>query len=347
MLLPALGLSALSACMFLVADGLPLLLAGRILSGLSAGIFTGTATATLVDLAPSEHRSRATLVAAVANMGGLGFGVLLAGLVSQWAPAPLRMIFWVDLALLLPAAIGIWAMPEPVTSTSHPRLRARLPRVPPGCARLRQGGARHLRWVRSARVGHRGDARFPRAGPRRHEPGRGWACRVLSVCRLDRRPGDAQLLSEDLALPTGCVGLIAGMALLALSLGVVTRATCACGRDCGLGQGLSFRAGLAAAQRRSPAAQRAEVASSFFVVAYIAISLPVIGEGALAQAVGLRTAGLAFAAVVAAVAAIALALLARTSRSGSRPSRAPVRPPARGVSSISAAHDDVTWPRAA
>ena len=69
MLLPALGFSALSACVFLLADGLPLLLAGRIVSGFSAGIFTGTATATLVDLAPPERRGRATLGAAVANMG--------------------------------------------------------------------------------------------------------------------------------------------------------------------------------------------------------------------------------------------------------------------------------------
>ncbi len=39
-LLPALGLSALSAVAFLAAQGLGLLLAGRVLSGLSAGIFT-------------------------------------------------------------------------------------------------------------------------------------------------------------------------------------------------------------------------------------------------------------------------------------------------------------------
>jgi MFS family permease len=88
MLLPALGLSALSACVFLLADGVPLLLTGRVISGLSAGIFTGTATATLVDLARSERRHQATLVAAVANMGGLGVGVLLAGMVSQWAGSP-------------------------------------------------------------------------------------------------------------------------------------------------------------------------------------------------------------------------------------------------------------------
>jgi Major Facilitator Superfamily len=50
-LLPGLVLSALSAVCFLTATGLPLLLVGRVLSGLSAGIFTGTATATLIDLA--------------------------------------------------------------------------------------------------------------------------------------------------------------------------------------------------------------------------------------------------------------------------------------------------------
>ena len=53
------------------------------------------------------------------------------------------------------------------------------------------------------------------------------------------------------------------------------------------------------------------MASSFFVVAYVAISLPVIGEGLLGQLAGLRAAGLVFAAVVAALAALVLVLLAR------------------------------------
>ncbi len=55
-LLPGLALSAASAVIFLLADGLPLLLVGRVLSGLSAGIFTGTATATLVDLGAGRER---------------------------------------------------------------------------------------------------------------------------------------------------------------------------------------------------------------------------------------------------------------------------------------------------
>jgi MFS family permease len=76
---------------------------------------------------------------------------------------------------------------------------------------------------------------------------------------------------------------------------------------------LSAVAFLLGGDRREPAAppeERAEVASSFFVVAYVAISVPVIGVGLLAEAAGLRTAGLVFEAAVAALAAIVLVLLA-------------------------------------
>ena len=51
MLFAGLGFSAASACIFLIGDDLGLLLLGRVLSGVSAGIFTGTATAAVVELA--------------------------------------------------------------------------------------------------------------------------------------------------------------------------------------------------------------------------------------------------------------------------------------------------------
>src|SRR4051794_32772495 len=113
-LLCGLGLSALSAGAFLLAGGVGFLLVGRVLSGLSAGLLTGTATATLVDLDAPHQRARATLVAAVANMGALGAGALLAGLLAQFAARPLQVPFWVDLVLLVPAVVLVWAMPEPI-----------------------------------------------------------------------------------------------------------------------------------------------------------------------------------------------------------------------------------------
>jgi cation transporter-like permease len=85
-----------------------------------------------------------------------------------------------------------------------------------------------------------------------------------------------------------------------------------------LGQGLSFRAGLAAINEATPANRRAEVVSSFFVVAYVAISVPVVAVGVVAELTDIRTAGLILAAVVAALSLTAVLLLKRPNQGPSR-----------------------------
>jgi MFS family permease len=326
LLLAGLALSALSAVTFLTADGLPLLIVGRVLSGLSAGIFTGTATATLVDLAPPARRARATFVAALANMGGLGCGPLLAGVLSQWAGSPLRLTFWADLALLVPASIGIWTMPEPVVARSRPRLRPRALRIP-----TQMRGA----FVRAALAGMAGFAvlgLFAAVAPAFLAAGLGVTSRaavglVVFAVFAASTAGQAVLglLRED-ALPAGCLALIAGMGSLMLGLGFSSLPLLVLGGViAGFGQGLSFRAALAAVNASAPAEARGEVASSFFVAMYLAISLPVIGEGVLAEATGLRLAGVTFAAVVAALAAAVLVLARRQPTTGAR-NRPPTGP---------------------
>lgn len=310
-LLPGLALSALSAVMFLIADGLAPLLVGRVLSGLSAGIFTGTATATLVDLADPARRGRATLVATLVNMGGLGFGPLVAGVLSQYAGSALRLCFIVDLVLVVPAAIGVWAMPEPVQAKGRPRLLPQRLHVP---AEVR------ATFVRAALAGFAGFAvlgLFTAVAPAFLGQVLGvkshatvglvvfvvFAASAAGQVALERVPG-------RVALPAGCLALIAGMGLLALGLADSSLALLVTGGVvAGFGQGLSFRSGLAAVNEESPTDRRAEVASSFFVVAYVAISIPVVGEGVLAETAGLRPAGLIFAGVVAMLSAIVLALL--------------------------------------
>ena len=313
-LLPGLALSALSAVAFLLAQGLAPLLLGRLLSGLSAGIFTGTATATLLDLADPENRARATLVATVANMGGLGCGPLLAGAIAEWSDAPLKAPFWVALALLLPAVAGVWAMPEPGAPRAHPRLRPQGLSVPPEIRAI---------FVRAAMAGFAGFAvlgLFTAVGP-------AFAGQVLGVenhavvglivfsvfaASTCGQLALGPLVPAHRALPLGCAALIAGMAAFAAGLAAASLPLLlAGGLVAGFGQGLSFRAGLGAINAAAPEARRGEVASSFFVVAYVAISIPVVGEGLLSQLIGLRDAGLVFAAVVAALAATVLVLLAR------------------------------------
>ena len=107
-------LSGLSALIFLVADSVGAICAARVLSGLSAGVFAGTATAMLVDLAPGGNARLASVVAVIANLGGLGLGGLLAGVLAENFDAPLRLPFIVDLGLLVPATIGLLLAPETV-----------------------------------------------------------------------------------------------------------------------------------------------------------------------------------------------------------------------------------------
>jgi predicted MFS family arabinose efflux permease len=317
-LLLGLALSALSAISFLLAHGLALLLLGRVLSGLSAGIFTGTATATLVDLLGPDRAGRATLGAALVNMGGLGLGPLLSGLVAGTGSMPLRLIFWIDVALLIPAVGAVAAVREPVQRSGRPTFRPQSLAVPEemrgtftraalaafaGFAVLGLSTA-----VTPAFLGQAlGVKSLVAVGA------------VVSAVFMGSMTGQLglELMPGPRAMSIGCGGLIAGMALLAAGLGIPSLVLLVGGAVlAGAGQGLSFRAALAAVNAEAPSDQRAEVASSFFVVAYVAISIPVIGEGVLAQVAGLRTAGLVFAAVVAVIAATVLGLLARQVRSG-------------------------------
>src|SRR5260221_27291 len=111
----AIGLSIVSAVTFILAPGVGWLFAGRVLSGLSAGLMTGTATAALTEMARTGSGRRASLVSTTANIGGLGLGPLLAGLLAQHAPEPTVLPYLVQLGLVALAGLGLLVVPETVS----------------------------------------------------------------------------------------------------------------------------------------------------------------------------------------------------------------------------------------
>ena len=119
----ALGASALSTVVFILAPDVGALIAARIVSGLSAGLMTGTATAALTELVPASAGRRASLAATAANMGGLGLGPLIAGLFAQYAPHPTVLVFEVYLAVLAAAGLCLFLVPETVRPRRRPTLR--------------------------------------------------------------------------------------------------------------------------------------------------------------------------------------------------------------------------------
>jgi MFS family permease len=108
------------------------------------------------------------------------------------------------------------------------------------------------------------------------------------------------------ALPAGCVVLVAGMVFILLALLRSSAVLLVIGAvTAGAGQGISFSKSVRSVTDAAPAHHRAGVTSTLFVIAYLAISIPVVGEGLAAHAWGLRTAGIAFAAAAAVLAVAA------------------------------------------
>ncbi|MCQ9135915.1 MFS transporter [Streptomyces hilarionis] len=313
-LLWGLGCAAASAVCFLCATGLGWLYAGRLLSGLSAGLFTGAATAYVMDLAPEGGASRATLVATAANMGGLGCGPLLAGLLAQYAPWPLYLPFGVHLALVACSVAVVARLPETVRERRPVgAVRPQRPALP---AQVRAvfGPAATASFVGFALFGV-----FTSVSPaflaesldvRNHAV----SGLVVALAFFASTGGQSAVgrVGAGRALPLGCAALLAGLALLAGALRWESLALVVLSALVGgAGQGLAFRAALSAVAEASPPQRRAAVISTLFVVAYAGISVPVIGVGLLTDPLGLEGAGLVFIACMAVLVASAAAYLFR------------------------------------
>jgi predicted MFS family arabinose efflux permease len=313
-LLPALGVAAASSLAFLVPHSLAALFVGRLLSGVSAGAFTGVATAMLIDLAPAEGRARAGLLAAVVNVLGLGLGPVVAGVLADYAPYPLVLPYLLHLALVALSAVALMVVPEPIERRQGPvRLRVQRLGVPEEVRST---------FVRAAVAGFAGFAVlgfFTAVSPLflgqvLHETRH--LVTGLTVFALLGSATVGQVasarLSERASLLGGCLALAAGTAVVAVGLLTASLPVLLAGAVvAGLGQGASFRAGLQAVTGTAPADKRSEVSSTFFLVLYVAISIPVIGVGAGAGVFGLVPTAVAFAGIVALLAVGAFVSLLR------------------------------------
>lgn len=300
-LLLGLGFSMLSAVCFVFEGGLPVLFAGRLLSGFSAGLFSGAATAAVMDLAAPGQSGRAALAATVANMGGLGCGPLLSGVLAQYAPLPLRLPYLVHLGLLVVCCAVTWALPETVT-----RPEPRPPLHPQGMVVPAQVRGVFAPAALAAFAGFSVLGLFTAVSP-------SFLSQYLQVDNL--AVSGAVVLSvfaastvgqvlmgrfgPARALPLGCLVLVAGLVLIGCSLLLESLAVLVVGAVVsGLGQGLGFRGAVTTVSAVAPAERRGATISALFVAAYVGISVPVVGIGALAVAVGLRSAGVIFVACV-------------------------------------------------
>lgn len=306
----ALTFSAASSISFILASGLAWLFAGRLLSGVSAGLVTGTATATLSDLAGPALQRRASIVATAATTGGLGLGPLLAGWLSQNASNPTVLVFQVHLVLLALGAVSIKLVPETVTSRSHLAIRFAGFQIPgPAKRQFLSAGAAGFAAV--ALLGLFTALAPSLLGDVLNVASRSvgglivfslFALSTLTQIALGR-------VSSRSSLRLGLVVLILAMALLAAALQEASFAMFLVATlVAGLGVGAAFIGSLAIANRLAPSDIRAQVMSTYFTFSYLGLTIPVIAVGYAAQFIGFVRAIFGCSIGLAAVCTLALGL---------------------------------------
>jgi MFS family permease len=303
----ALGASALSTVMFILAPDLGVLVAARIVSGLSAGLMTGTATATLTEMVPADRR--ASLVATAANMGGLGLGPLVAGLFAQYEPHPTTLVFEVYLAVLAGAGLCLFLVPETVSPRQRPTLRLAGLTLPEQ-GRAEFAAAAVAGFAAFALLGLFASLAPTFLGSVLHQNSHAvqgavvfglLAVGTITQVLLFRLPSRRVVLA-------GLGVFLAALALIAAALALATLALFLAGTVVGgVAVGAVFLGSLATANRLAPAQRRGQVISTYFAACYCGLIIPVVGVGVASGFIGDFPAVLALSVLLAALCAFSFA----------------------------------------
>ncbi len=326
---PVVAVGLATACaglaLFAAAQGTGWLFVARAVQGLAVGMISGAATAALVELDPHGSHRRAALGAGLAQAGGSALGPLVAGVLAEWAPDPLRLCYLVTLGLTLVAAAFVLRLPER-RDGEREAWRPQWPRVPADIRGpfLRVGLTAGAVWAAMAL--------FLSIVP-------SYARQLLSTANLalvaaiaalallasfvaqaalERREG-AQRRDQVL----GCV-------LVALGLGGVVAAApsgsvaflVAGSIVAGAGHGIAFLTAQQELNELAPGERRGEVTAAFIACIYFLVASFVIASGLLGSLFSLDASVEAVGSVLIAVALGAAAWHAFTRRAGAPRRRA-------------------------
>jgi predicted MFS family arabinose efflux permease len=306
----ALLLEVASIAVFRQAGSVEWLFAARVLQGAATGIATAALSAATLDI----DRERGALLNSITPMLGMGIGALGAGALAEYAPAPTRLVYDVLLAVLAAQTLAAFWLPETV-SRRPGALAAMRPQLavparawpmlwqvlPVNTAQWALGGfyaslgpslARIVTGIHSPLLGGGVVAALVLSG-------------AVAILRVRTRPARTVLAQGTAALVIGLSVTLAGVQLhstAAFFLGSVVA---------GLGFGAAFNGTMRSLVPLAEAHERAGLMSTFFVLSYLAFSLPAIAAGLLAGHVGLQAASIGYGLLLVALGCLALVSMAR------------------------------------
>jgi MFS family permease len=308
MLLAAIVSIVVSTGLFLLADSVVVLLLARLVSGVATGIITATATAGLHELDNSADGTRSVRTATLANMGGLGLGPILAGVLAKTVGDPTRTVFWVYLALLVPVVAAVWLLPETVTHPHRPRLQLHPPRLPARSGRARFAQAAVLMFVAFSILGlfsslvpaflrdvlHEGNLAIVGV-----IVGSVFLIGAITQLALNTDRARRATVAAPVILVAGLAGIEAGLWAQSLVLFLAGTAVS------GVGVGLAFKGAITATHDLADSEHRAGLTATLFLAAYTGLTIPTVIVGVLNQSLSAKSATLIVACGVALLALVA------------------------------------------
>jgi MFS family permease len=299
---------------------LPVLLIGRLLTGVAVGLAAGTAITYLIELRvrrdPSASPVRARNIGTSVNVGALGVGPLVAGCLAQWAGSPLTLPYLLFVALGAIAVVGLVTAPE--TGTRGPQTT--IERQPPASARIPIPAAAATAAAFAAGGLFAGLSGLFLATTL-HHPSHALAGASLFVVYsagvMSQLATARVQASRVLAL--GTISMLTGLALLVTAVRLPTPSLplfLVGGALIGAGGGAVFKGTTGIVLEAAAPENRLAMTSALLIALFVGLSIPVIGAGvALDRGASAPDTVLGFAILVGlSVAASGWALLGRRPR---------------------------------
>ena len=105
-----------STIMFAFADNITWIIVARAVQGIATGAATSTFTATIVELAPPQHKKLGSLIGSIAPFSGLAIGALFSGFAIEFSQAPSLIVFTFLAIIFALGVLTIYFATETVVS---------------------------------------------------------------------------------------------------------------------------------------------------------------------------------------------------------------------------------------
>ncbi|MEI6001640.1 MFS transporter [Paraburkholderia bengalensis] len=286
-ILGGIALEIVSMFVFAQAHNVQVLIIARGLQGVATGAATSALGAAILD----ASRDRGALINTLAPLFGMGLGALGAGMLVAHAPWPMTLIYVVLIALLL-AEGGLTLSLRETVAPIPGALAALVPRVHvPRSARgamLRVAPVNIAVWALGGFYLSLGPNLARIVTSSNDVTVGGWVVFALTTSGLA-----AVVVLRGLAtlrlLTVGAIALVAGLLITLWAVHAGSAMIFFIGTIiAGTGFGSAFQGAVRSVLPLAAAHERAGLMAAFYVLSYLAFSVPAIVAGTLAHSIGLR-----------------------------------------------------------